>query len=72
MVCNVDIVENIPQQVSGTVDCGVIMCHVMKLIFEHKEVTSDCDASQARADLVHELLNNPERSWSLEKHRVLM
>ena len=64
----IEIIEETPQQIPGSLDCGIILCYVMRQLFENKNVTTEFDAIQGRADLITELLHTPERSWTLESH----
>ena len=63
-----EIVEEITQQMLDTLECGIILWHVMKQLFKNKKVTTKFDATQAQADLVIDLLYIHGRSWTLECH----
>ena len=67
----VKIIRDSPQQTPGSVDCGIIVCEVMKHIFEHSKIRTSCDAVQGRADLVHQLLNTPGRSWTQDAYDAM-
>ncbi|KAJ8633213.1 hypothetical protein MRB53_026549 [Persea americana] len=62
-------VEDAPQQKMSSVDCGVIVCYLMKQI-THKQVIAlkllQSVVDSLRAKIVSRFLNDPLRSWSIQ------
>lgn len=58
-----------PQQQSDSLDCGVIVCHIIATIFQHHLIKASCDAERTRAGLVHTLLNTPIHSWTKQGYQ---
>ncbi|KAJ8639527.1 hypothetical protein MRB53_016221 [Persea americana] len=62
-------VEDAPQQKMGSVDCGVIICYLMKQITQKQVIASKLPQSivdSLRAEIVSKFMNDPHRSWSIQ------
>lgn len=61
-----------PQQAPGSLDCGVIVCYIIRQYFRNEEVGSKLPKSECRrmrADILHTFLNDELNSWNGEKHK---
>lgn len=67
----VDNIMESPQQLQGSLDCGVILCEVMARIVRHDQIANSCDTIALRSAMVHEFLNTPGRSYTKEAYEAL-
>ena len=57
-----------PQQISGLVDYGAIICDTIATLFLYGKIDPKSDAQKARVRIMHMLLNTPRRSWTKEEY----
>ncbi|KAG5532087.1 hypothetical protein RHGRI_026635 [Rhododendron griersonianum] len=63
-------IDDAPQQQPGSVDCGIIVCYIIKQLAEQKPVPTYLtveNLKQFRAELIHIFLNDKPRTWSTEE-----
>ncbi|XP_058187583.1 uncharacterized protein LOC131304376 [Rhododendron vialii] len=63
-------IDDAPQQQPGSVDCGIIVCYIIKQLEEQKPVPTYLtveNLKKFRAELVHIFLNDKPRTWSIEE-----
>ncbi|KAF7133168.1 hypothetical protein RHSIM_Rhsim09G0061900 [Rhododendron simsii] len=63
-------IDDAPQQQLGSVDCGLIVCYIIKQLAEQKSVPIYLtveNLKKFRAELIHMLLNDKPRTWSAEE-----
>ncbi|KAG5539927.1 hypothetical protein RHGRI_020224 [Rhododendron griersonianum] len=63
-------IDDAPQQQPGSVDCGIIVCYIIKQLVEQKPVPTYLtveNLKKFRAELIHIFLNDKPRTWSTEE-----
>ncbi|KAG5551868.1 hypothetical protein RHGRI_010092 [Rhododendron griersonianum] len=63
-------IDDAPQQQPGSVDCGIIVCYIIKQLAEQKPVPTYLtveNLKKFRAELIHIFLNDKPRTWSTEE-----
>ncbi|XP_058217399.1 uncharacterized protein LOC131328475 [Rhododendron vialii] len=63
-------IDDAPQQQPGSVDCGIIVCYIIKQLEEQKPVPTYLtveNLKKFRAKLVYIFLNDKPRTWSIEE-----
>ncbi|KAF7153279.1 hypothetical protein RHSIM_Rhsim01G0161300 [Rhododendron simsii] len=64
-------IDDAPQQQPGSVDCGIIMCYIIKQLAEQKPVPTYLtveNLKKFRAELIHMFLNDKPRTRHLPDH----
>ncbi|KAG5512946.1 hypothetical protein RHGRI_038636 [Rhododendron griersonianum] len=63
-------IDDAPQQQPGSVDCGIIVCYIIKQLAKQKPVPTYLtveNLKKFRAELIHIFLNDKPRTWSTEE-----
>ncbi|KAI8539210.1 hypothetical protein RHMOL_Rhmol09G0163600 [Rhododendron molle] len=60
-------VDETPQQNESSVDCGIFVCYIIKLLTEKREIPQTlwpCDVADFRVHMVCKFLNDDQRTWT--------
>ncbi|KAH7860433.1 hypothetical protein Vadar_013353 [Vaccinium darrowii] len=61
--------EKAPQQLATSVDCGIVVCHIISELASQRQVPismNQDDVQKFRVHLVSRFFNDGERSWTLK------
>lgn len=61
--------EEAPQQVAGSLDCGVIVCYIIRQYFRNGTVETKLpklECRKLRAEIIHDFINDEANSWKPE------
>ncbi|KAH7842967.1 hypothetical protein Vadar_011162 [Vaccinium darrowii] len=61
--------EEAPQQVAGSLDCGVIVCYIIRQYFRNEIVETKLpklECRKLRAEIIHAFINDEANSWKPE------
>ncbi|KAF7121289.1 hypothetical protein RHSIM_Rhsim13G0177800 [Rhododendron simsii] len=66
----IQLMEDIPQQGHSTLDCGIVVCYVIRQYFRNEPISSQLPeggCQKMRSDILHAFLSDENNSWSLER-----